>query len=121
MGFSLPNFLRRTPPAALEQYFAACGFCGLEGVNWTTNDRALLGQVREAVEALPDHDRERVFDDFERAAQLCNEIGQRALQSVLADELREAVRAGDPRAKLAAPTLRRARRSARRAAVGIQQ
>jgi len=95
MGFSLPNFLRRTPPTALEHYFAACEFCVLEGINWENKDRALLGQVRKAIEALPDQDREHIFDDFERAAQLCDDIGQRALQSVLAHELRDAVRASD--------------------------
>jgi hypothetical protein len=87
MGFSLPNFLRRTPPTALEPYFADRGFSRLDGINWKSRDRALLGQLLEAIEALPNQDREHVFDDFERATQLCDEIGQRALQSVLGRDL----------------------------------
>jgi hypothetical protein len=95
MGFSLPNFLRRTPPAALEDYFAARGLSGLSGINWESKPQLLLDHLLEAIEALPEKEREYVFDDFERATQLCDEIGQRALQSVLAHDLLEAVRASD--------------------------
>jgi hypothetical protein len=95
MGFSVPNFLRRTPPTALEDYFAARGFSGLSGIDWESKPHVLLGRLLEAIETLPDQDREHVFDDFERATQLCDEIGQRALQAVLAHDLLGAVRASD--------------------------
>jgi hypothetical protein len=95
MGFSLPNFLRRTPPTALENYFAACGFSPVSGINWESKPQLLLERLLEAINSLPNQNREHVFDDFERATQLCDEIGQRALQSVLAHDLLEAVRASD--------------------------
>jgi hypothetical protein len=94
MGFSVPSFLRRTPPTALEDYFAARGFSGLLGIDWESK-HLLLDRLLEAIERLPDQDREHVFDDFERATQLCDEIGQRALQSVLGHDLLKAVRASD--------------------------
>jgi len=95
MGFSLPNFLRRTPPAALEDYFCGSRLSGLSGIDWKSKPQLLLDRLLKAIDTLPDEDREHVFDDFERSTQLCDEIGQRALQSVLAHDLLEAVRAGD--------------------------
>jgi hypothetical protein len=95
MGFSLPNFLRRTPPTALENYFAACAFFPVSGINWESKPQLLLDRLLAAINSLPNQNREHVFDDFERATQLCDEIGQRALQAVLAHDLLEAVRASD--------------------------
>ena len=95
MGFDLPNFLRRTPPTVLQDYFADRGFSGPSSINWEGRPQLLLDRLLEAIEALPEQEREHVFDDFERAMQLCDEIGQRALQSVLAHDLLEAVRASD--------------------------
>jgi hypothetical protein len=40
MGFSLPNFLRRTPPTALEDYFAARGLSGLSGIDGKSNTKS---------------------------------------------------------------------------------
>jgi len=39
--------------------------------------------MKAAIESLPERDRERVFEDFERVEQLSDEIGQRALQSLV--------------------------------------
>jgi hypothetical protein len=79
----------------LEDYFAARGLSGLSGIDWKSKPQLLLDRLLKAIDTLPDEDREHVFDDFERSTQLCDEIGQRALQSVLAHDLLEAVRAGD--------------------------
>jgi hypothetical protein len=95
MGLSLPNFLRRTPPTALEHYFADRGFSGLSGIDWESKPQLLLDRLLAAIDTLPEQEREHVFDDFERATYLCDEIGQRALQSVLDHDLLEAVRASD--------------------------
>ena len=39
--------------------------------------------MKAAIESLPERDRERVFEDFERVKQLSDEIGQRAFQSLV--------------------------------------
>jgi hypothetical protein len=39
--------------------------------------------VKAAIDSLPERAREQVFEDFEHADQLSNEIGQRALQSLI--------------------------------------
>jgi hypothetical protein len=39
--------------------------------------------MKAAIESLPERERERVFEDFERVEQLSDEIGQRALQSLV--------------------------------------
>jgi hypothetical protein len=62
MGFSLPNFLRRTPPTALEPYFADRGFSGLSGINWESRPQLLLDRLLEAINTLPNQDREHVFE-----------------------------------------------------------
>jgi hypothetical protein len=84
MGFSLPRFLRRTPPSSLAEYVATRSLSALEDIDWRSESQAVLNQLREGIEALPEYERERVFEDFERVEQLCDEPGQRALQWVLA-------------------------------------
>jgi hypothetical protein len=53
MGFSLPNFLRRTPPTALENYFTACEFSPVSGINWESKPQLLLERLLEAINSLP--------------------------------------------------------------------
>jgi len=97
MGFSLPNFLKRTPPASLREYIETTGFSGFDGIDWSAKAPALSMRFREIMDALPEYESSRVQDDFERVDQLCDEAGQRALQSVLGfeSELLNAVRASD--------------------------
>ena len=84
MSFSLPRFLRRTPASSLEPYIAARGISGFEGLNWESQPKALLRKLQKAIGALPNPERETVFDDFERVDQLCNEVGQTALREAVA-------------------------------------
>jgi len=83
MSFSLPRFLRRVQPSDLQRYFSARAILFSEPINWTAKSSALVDSVKTAIEVLPESDRERVFEDFERVEQLSDEIGQRALQSLV--------------------------------------
>jgi hypothetical protein len=80
----LQRVLRRTPSSSLAEYVAARSLSALEGIDWKGESQPVLTRLRKGIEALPEHERERVFEDFERVEQLCDEPGQRALQSVLA-------------------------------------
>jgi hypothetical protein len=82
MGFHLKRFLRRTPPAELRQYFdARCN--GLsDHVGWESPTQAQLDTLVNAINALAQRD--TILADFEQVGNLCNPIGQRALQSVVA-------------------------------------
>ncbi len=80
MSFSLPRFLRRTPASSLEAYVAARGLSRF----WKTKPKALLGNLQKAIDELGEPERENVFGDFERVDQLCDEVGQSALQEALA-------------------------------------
>jgi hypothetical protein len=82
MGFHLKRFLRRIPPAGLRHYFdARCN--GLsDHVEWETPTQAQLDTLVDAINALAQRD--TVLADFEQVENLCNPIGQRALQSVVA-------------------------------------
>jgi hypothetical protein len=83
MNFSLPRFLRRTQSSDLETYFTARDILLSKQVEWTAKPAALLDSLKTAIEALPEKERERVFEDFERVDQLSDEIGQRVLQSFI--------------------------------------
>jgi hypothetical protein len=83
MSFSLPRFLRRAQPSDMQRYFAARDIPFSEQVDWTAKPVGLLVSMKAAIESLPERDRERVFEDFERVEQLSDEIGQRALQSLV--------------------------------------
>jgi hypothetical protein len=86
MSFSLPRFLRRIQSSDLQTYFTARDILSSKKVEWTAKPAALLDSLKEAIEALPEKERERVFEDFERVDQLSDEIGQRALQSFIEDD-----------------------------------
>ena len=83
MSFSLPRFLRRVQPSDLQRYFSARAILFSEPIDWTAKSSALVDSVKTAIEVLPERDRERVFEDFERVEQLSDEIGQRALRSLV--------------------------------------
>ena len=83
MSFSLPRFLRRIQASDLQGYFCARAIHFSEPIDWTAKPADLLSSVKAAIEALPERERERVFEDFERIDQLSDDIGQRALQSLI--------------------------------------
>jgi hypothetical protein len=83
MSFSLPRFLRRVQPSDLQRYFSALAILFSEPIEWTAKSSALVESVKTAIETLPERERERVFEDFERVEQLSDEIGQCALQSLI--------------------------------------
>ena len=83
MSFSLPRFLRRVQPSDLQGYFGARAILFSEQVDWTAKTAALVVSVKAAIEALSEREREQVFEDFERIDQVSDEIGQRALRSLI--------------------------------------
>jgi hypothetical protein len=83
MSFSLPRFLRRVQPSDLQGYFGARAILFSEQVDWTAKSAALVESVKAAIEVLPERERERVIEDFERIDQVSDEIGQRALRSLI--------------------------------------
>jgi hypothetical protein len=87
MKFTLPAFLRKTPVASLREYFVKVDLPGFEEIGWETDAPPLHAALREAVEALPGDQRERVYGDFEQVVELCDDLGHRALRSMLADDV----------------------------------
>src|SRR5437588_9987077 len=83
MSFSLPRFLRRVQPSDLQGYFSARAIHFLEAIDWAAKATDLFSSVKGAIESLPERERERIFEDFELIDQVSDEIGQRALQSVI--------------------------------------
>ena len=70
-------------PSDLQRYFGARAILFSEQVDWTAKTAALVESVKTAIGALPERERERVFEDFERIDQVSDEIGQRALRSLI--------------------------------------
>jgi hypothetical protein len=83
MSFSLPRFLRRMQPSDLQGYFSTRAIHFSDPIDRTDKPTDLLSSVKALIEALPEIERERVFEDFERIDQLSDDIGQRALQSLI--------------------------------------
>jgi hypothetical protein len=83
MSFSLPRFLRHIQPSDLEDYFEQRGIKLPERLDWNASPAKLLPCLMAAIEALPNLQRERVLDDFERVDQLTDDIGQCSLQTLL--------------------------------------
>jgi hypothetical protein len=79
MSFSLPRFLRHIRPSDLGDYFEHRDIKFPERVDWNAVPAKLLACLKAAIEALPDLQRERVLDDFERVDQLTDDIGQCSL------------------------------------------
>jgi hypothetical protein len=79
MSFSLPRFLRYIRPSDLEEYFERRGIRFPERLDWNAASAKLMVCLKAAIEALPDAQRERVLDDFERVHQLTDDSGQCSL------------------------------------------
>ena len=84
MSFSLPRFVRRTPAASFARYFVSRGIPLPETLKWDAPPRALAAKLLDAIEKFERVDHDRVIADFERIDQLCNDIGQRTIQSLVA-------------------------------------
>jgi hypothetical protein len=79
MSFSLPRFLRHIRPSDLGDYFEQRDIRFPERLDWSAVPAKLLACLKAAIEALPDEQRERVLEDFERVHQLTDDIGQCSL------------------------------------------
>jgi hypothetical protein len=82
MSFSLPRFLRHIRPSDLEDYFEQRDIRFPVRLNWNAAPAKSHACLKAAIEALPDMQCERVFDDFERIDQLTDDIGQCSLLAV---------------------------------------
>jgi len=85
MSFNLPKFLRRTPTESLRTYFDERRLEPLAEIQREASGRELIEDLRAAIERLPDSERERIYNDFERVSQLTDDIGQLALRAMLND------------------------------------
>jgi hypothetical protein len=85
MHFNLPTFLRRVPSESLAVYFEARGFNTVAEVQRRASGRQGVEGVRQAIEALPERELLRIYDDFDRACQLADDTGQLALRGMIGD------------------------------------
>ncbi len=83
MSFSLPRFLRHIRSSDLGAYFEQRDIRFPEPLDWNAVPVKLLACLKAAIEALPDLQRERVLEDFERVDQLTDDIGQCSLSAVV--------------------------------------
>jgi hypothetical protein len=68
----------------LKAYFDDRGY-DRTNIDWDDSQSRLIEQIRNVIDGLGEHDRHRVFDEFERVSQLTDEVGQVALWSTLAE------------------------------------
>ena len=85
MTFSLPRFLRRVPAESLKTYFDERGLDQKNTIGWDVERPELMQRIRTVIEGLVEHDRQRVFDDFERVSQLADDLGQVAIKGTLSN------------------------------------
>lgn len=84
--FSFPNFIRRTPPDRLRGYLVE-RLQTDPGIDWSADKREVQTALVSFVQALPQRQAEQVFADFEQVHQLCDEFGQRALRTMVVEDL----------------------------------
>jgi hypothetical protein len=85
VSFSLLRFLRRVPAESLKTYFDERQFDRTKEIDWDAKQPDLLQQVRTVIDSSEEQHRHRIVDDFERASQLADDIGQLAIRSALGD------------------------------------
>lgn len=83
MSFSLPRFLRNVLAEMLRTYFDERSLPDLSKLISKTSPNQLVAALRSAIEGLPEQIRCQVYDDFERASKLVDEIGQLALRGAI--------------------------------------
>lgn len=84
--FSLPTFIRRTPPDRLRAYFVDQHKIDPR-IDWSGNEREVRIALSSFVQQLSQNQAELVYADFEQVHQLRDEVGQRALRSMVVDDL----------------------------------
>ena len=90
MSFNLWLSLRRIPPDVLRGYFDAMAITLM--VDWKAPAPAFYRAVFNAIETLPEDERDSVIVDFERVEHLRNPTGQMALHSLTAADASLAAR-----------------------------
>lgn len=80
---SIAAFFRKTPVTRLQDYFSASGFASLPPVDWTQPESEMIEPLIQAVDAMDDHERQRVILDAGRVTNLADEPGQNALHNVV--------------------------------------
>jgi hypothetical protein len=86
MGFNFKRFLRRTPPTVLRQYLDARNISLSDRVEWEDPASTQLNRLLDEFNVLGPDIYDSVIADLERADQLCDATGQRALHSVAASD-----------------------------------
>ena len=72
MHFSLPRFLRRVPSESLATYFEARGLNAVAKIQRSASGQHGVERVRQAIEALPESEFLRIYEDFDRVSQLAS-------------------------------------------------
>jgi hypothetical protein len=85
MHFSLPRFLRRVPSESLATYFDARGLNAVAEIQRNASGTHGVESVRQGIEALPESELLRIYDDFDRVCQLADDTGQLALRGMIGD------------------------------------
>ncbi len=85
---TVPDFIRRTPPASLRIYFTAIGAELPQGIAWDGPANDVVAPLLRAVDDMADADRLRVVNDAERIGTMADEPGQAALYAVYDDHAR---------------------------------
>lgn len=85
---TVPDFIRRTPPASLRIYFTAIGAELPQDIAWDGPANDVVAPLLRAVDDMADADRLRVVNDAERVGAMADEPGQAALYAVYDDHAR---------------------------------
>jgi hypothetical protein len=85
MHFHLPKFLRRVPSESLATYIEARGFNAVAQIQRSASGQHKVEDVRQAIEALPESEFLRIYDDFDRVCQLTDDTGELALHGTISD------------------------------------
>jgi hypothetical protein len=83
MAFHLKQFLRRTPATVVRAYARAKCKRLDDGIDWQRPAQTTPEAIADTIQGLLLREREAVISDFEQVHRLSDEIGQRALHSVI--------------------------------------
>lgn len=78
------NFIRRTSPAGLQEYFSN-KHIPVNDVDWSQKPATVSNNIIQFLDCLPSDDLARLRVDAERISRMADELGQAALLSVLTD------------------------------------
>jgi hypothetical protein len=96
---TFPDFIRRTPPAALRIYFTAIGAELPQRIPWDGRANDVVAPLLRAIDDMADADRLRIVNDAERVSAMADEPGQAAIYAVSGDHARlDAMENGHARA-----------------------